>query len=36
MTWDEVSELIENGMENGLLAHRGLTIGEKYDEALIE
>ena len=35
MTWDEVGKLIENGMEIGLLAHKGLSIKKEYDKAQV-
>ncbi|MDF1590716.1 MAG: polysaccharide deacetylase family protein [Desulfobacterales bacterium] len=36
LTWEEVRKLIENGMEVGLLAYRGTSIKQKYDEEVVK
>lgn len=36
LTWDEVREIMRNGMEIGLLAHEGRSIKTRYDEDAIK
>jgi hypothetical protein len=36
LTWDQVREILQNGMEIGLLAYHGRSIRKKYDEHAIK